>query len=401
MTDPDPLDRLDSFPLGAAVTAEQLEGDPKPVLAELRRTEPVSWVPAIGAWLVTRRDLAIAAMRDAEAFTVDDPRFTTAAVVGPSMLSLDGPEHERHRAPFAPAFRPGVLRDGFEAFLDDQVAELVGAFGAAEGGGREVELRTGLAGPLAVNTITRFLGLDGVTADEVLRWHRSISTAITDLTLGRPIGDDAVSAVRTINERVRATVEAEHADSLLRAIEASGALRHDEMASSATVLMFGAIETAEGMTANAFWHLLTTDGAWAALVRDRSLVANAIEESLRHEPAAAVIDRYATRDAELGGVTIPAGDPVTISLLGANHDPAHVEDPNAFDLGRGNARQHVSFVQGPHACLGLHLARMETAAAINGMLDVAPDLALVPERSSAPSGLIFRKPEAVSARWSG
>ena len=80
--------RTERFPLGAAVTVEQLEGDPHALLAALREAEPVSWLPAIGGWLVTRRDLALTAMRDAGAFTVQDPRFTTAQVVGPSMLSL-------------------------------------------------------------------------------------------------------------------------------------------------------------------------------------------------------------------------------------------------------------------------------------------------------------------------
>src|SRR3954471_16373155 len=86
--------QAERFPLGAAVTVGQLEGDPHALLARLRETEPVSWLPAIGGWLVTRRDLALRAMRDAGAFTVQDPRFTTAQVVGPSMLSLDGPEHD-------------------------------------------------------------------------------------------------------------------------------------------------------------------------------------------------------------------------------------------------------------------------------------------------------------------
>ena len=86
-----PRDR--SFPIGAAATLEELDLDPHPVLARLREREPVSWLPALGAWLVTRRDLALEAMRDSEAFTVDDPRFSTGQVVGPSMLSRDGAEH--------------------------------------------------------------------------------------------------------------------------------------------------------------------------------------------------------------------------------------------------------------------------------------------------------------------
>src|SRR5881227_669840 len=92
--------------LGAAVTLDQLDRDPHPVLARLREHEPVSWLPSLDGWLVTRHDLALAAMRDSRSFTVDDPRFSTAQVIGPSMLSLDGDEHARHRTPFVGPFRP-------------------------------------------------------------------------------------------------------------------------------------------------------------------------------------------------------------------------------------------------------------------------------------------------------
>ena len=81
---------MQSSPVGSALTLDQLQDDPHPVLARLRETEPVSWVPALDGWLVTRRDLCIEVMRNADTFTVDDPRFSTGQVVGPSMLSLDG-----------------------------------------------------------------------------------------------------------------------------------------------------------------------------------------------------------------------------------------------------------------------------------------------------------------------
>ena len=80
-----------------------LETDPHPALARLRDAAPVCWVPVLGAWLVTGYQLALDVLRDARAFTVDDPRFSTAKVVGPSMLSLDGAQHARHRAPFTRA----------------------------------------------------------------------------------------------------------------------------------------------------------------------------------------------------------------------------------------------------------------------------------------------------------
>src|SRR6188508_908050 len=103
------------FPLGAAVTLDQLDRDPYPVLAGLRASEPVSWVPVLGGWLVTSREGCIEVMRDAATFTVDDPRFTTAQVVGPSMLSLDGETHRRHRDPFAVALRAPRVRERYDA----------------------------------------------------------------------------------------------------------------------------------------------------------------------------------------------------------------------------------------------------------------------------------------------
>src|SRR5215212_1167760 len=107
--------RAAAFPIGAAVTLAQLEADPHPVLARLREHEPVSWLPALGGWLVTRRDLAMQVMRHPETFTVDDPRFSTGRVIGPSMLTLDGPEHGRHRGPFAGPFRLAAVRERFTA----------------------------------------------------------------------------------------------------------------------------------------------------------------------------------------------------------------------------------------------------------------------------------------------
>ena len=88
-------DRAGQYPRGAALTLAELREDPHPGLARLREAEPVSWVPPLNGWLVTRWDLAAAVMRDSVTFTVDDPRFSTAWIVGPSMLSLDGQGHSQ------------------------------------------------------------------------------------------------------------------------------------------------------------------------------------------------------------------------------------------------------------------------------------------------------------------
>ena len=143
------------FPLGAALTIDELDIEPYGALARLRDREPVSWVPVLGGWLVTRRDLCIEVMRDAAGFTVDDPRFSTAQVVGPSMLSLDGDEHRRHRDPFARGLLKPEVTARYEDGVEAEARRLVEAL-APRG---RAEIRRDLAGPLAVNVVAAALGL--------------------------------------------------------------------------------------------------------------------------------------------------------------------------------------------------------------------------------------------------
>jgi cytochrome P450 len=179
----------------------------------------------------------------------------------------------------------------------------------------------------------------------------------------------------------------------------AGGLTRTEVVSNAAVLMFGGIETTEGMIANAMLHLLDHPDQRALVERDRGRLAGAVEESLRLEPAAAVIDRYATRDVRVGGATIARGDLVTISLAGANRDPAEFPDPDRFDIRRENVRHQIAFAHGPHVCIGMHLARLEAQTAIGRLLDRLPRLRLDPAHPSAPRGLVFRKPPTLHVLW--
>ncbi|MGW7238536.1 cytochrome P450 [Streptomyces sp. NPDC054804] len=387
------MSTVDAFPLGASTTLAELARDPHPRLARLRADEPVSWLPELNGWLVTRRDLAVDVMRDAVTFTVDDPRFSTAQVVGPSMLSLDGAAHTRHREPFAAPFRPREVHDGFAAFIERETDRLITALepsGAAE-------LRRTFAGPLAVAVVTEALGLVGATTDTVLAWYDTIVRSVSDITEGLEAGPAGAAAYAELRAAVEATVADRHASSLL--VSAAGRLTPSEVASNAAVLMFGGIETTEAMITNALLHLLGNPGQLALVRAEPTLLDGAIEESLRLEPGAAVVDRYATRDVVLGPAAVRRGDLVTVSLTGANRDPAVFPDPDRFDVRRGNARLQLAFAHGPHHCLAAHLARLETRIALRRLLERLPGLRLDPERPAAPYGLVFRKPPSLHVRW--
>ena len=166
------------------------------------------------------------------------------------------------------------------------------------------------------------------------------------------------AAIFAIGHRVAKTTAETGADTLVARIGASGTLRPDELASAVAVLMFGAIETAEGMTANALWHVLSHP-------------------------------------------EVPKTGTGHLSLLAANRDPETFDHPDRLDLRRPNAGRHVTFAQGPHGCLGVHMARLETTAAINGLLRATAGrgLTLDADASDQPTGLIFRRPNAVVAHW--
>jgi cytochrome P450 len=385
---------MDGFEIGAGATLAELEGDPHALLAALREHEPVSWLPVLDGWLVTRRDLAMQVMRDAGRFTVDDPRFSTGQVVGSSMLTLDGDEHKRHRDPFAGPFRLAPVRERFAALVADETERLIDAM---EPAGR-AELRRALAGPLAVRIVADALGFDDADVQAVLGWYDRIVAAVTELTAGRPLGDDGLDAYAALSAALGPALDREPGSSLLAAAAgAAGGLERERVISNAAVMLFGGIETTEGMIANAVLHLLEHPDQLALVKDDPGLLPNAIEESLRLEPAAAVIDRYATADAELAGAPIRGGDLVRISITAANRDPAEFPDPDRFHVTRENARRHVAFAHGPHVCIGMHLARLEAHTAVERLLRRFPDLRL--EGPAQPRGLVFRKPPALDVRW--
>ncbi|MDX6375845.1 MAG: hypothetical protein QOE98_148 [Gaiellaceae bacterium] len=338
---------------------------------------------APGAWEVRSRELVLEVLRDDSTYTVDDPRFSTAMVVGPSMLSTDGAEHARHRAPFARAYRLDAVRRDHTNAVRAECDALLGRF-AADG---QAELRRQLAGPLAVATMARALGLDALPVTTVLGWYEAIVAAVTEVTEGgavTPAGRAAFAAM---------------ADHLRPALPTAGDLTPDEAVSNAAVLLFGGVETTEGMISNAILHVLANPAQRTLIEADRSLLPDAVNESLRLDPAAPFVDRYATADVALGAADVRRGDLVRVSLRHANRDPAVFDEPERFDVRRPDLRLQLAFAQGPHVCLGMHLARLETATALDRVLDLLPGVELDPDRPAVIGGAVFHKPPELWVRW--
>lgn len=370
---------------GSELSVEALSTDPHPLLRGLRATEPVAWVDALGCWLVTSHELCLEVMLDSDTFTVDDPRFSTGQVIGPSMLSLDGAEHRRHRDPFAGPFRAAKVRE-LSDFARQTADELVGQV-VSNGSG---DLRSDVAGPLAVAAMARVLDLRGVGVSEVLGWYGEIVDAVHAVTAGYEVPTSGLEAFAGLKQAV---VRDQDSSGLLA--DGAGTLTVDEVASNVAVLLFGGVVTSESSASIAFRYLLADPGLRERLENDRSQVRTFVDETFRLEPSAAAVDRYATRAVTLDGAEISEGDLVRVSLSGANRDPAVFAAPDSLDIGRSNLAKNLTFARGPHVCLGVHLARLETVVAVEAVLDHST---LVSAGDAPVDGLVFRAPEAVPVR---
>ena len=405
----------DKFPLGARVTIEALADDPYPIFHELRAAEPVTWSPALGMWLLTRRDDIVRVLADWGRFTTDSPASTIRDIFGSHMLTTDGDEQIRYKRRFIGPFRRGRLEanllDTVQGVLDELMGEL-GAEASAENGGGRADLRTRVARPLSVRSICRVLGLPESDGPMLLAWYDRFAAALENFA-----GDPAVrargkGATREFSEYVTPFLQGGREvpeGSMIAALRSDhDPLSQEEMVANLLLVLFGGIETTESMIGNALWAALSHPevadrlAAECGAGADRAggaLLASVIEESMRWEPAVQSCMRFATEDVEVRGVPIARGETVHCFLGAANRDPAHFPEPDRFDPARPNARDHLAFGAGRHFCLGASLARIEAEQALARVFGGLQGLRLDEERPSRPHGHEFRTPPTLWVRW--
>ncbi len=408
-------DRSARFPLGRQVTIEVLAGDPYPVFHELRRSEPVTWSPALGMWLLTRRDDIVSVLADWQRFTTDSPASTIRDIFGSHMLTTDGDEQIRYKRRFIGPFRRGRLEQNLlgtvGGVLDGLMDELRREAGAAADDAGRADLRARIARPLSVRSICRVLGLPEDDGPTLLAWYDRFAAALENFAGDPVVRAAGKEAAAEFSDYVMPYLLGERPvpnDSLIATLrDDTDPLTKTEMVANLLLVLFGGIETTESMIGNAFWAVLshpevarriTAECSGGGPARD-GLLSGVIEESMRWEPAVQSCMRFATEDVEIRGVRIARGETVHCFLGAANRDPAHFADPDRFDPGRQNARDHLAFGAGRHFCLGASLARIEAEQALARVFRGLPGLRLDEERLARPYGHEFRTPPTVWVRW--
>jgi cytochrome P450 len=336
-------------------------------------------------------DEATQVLNDPVTFSSSIYRDIIGVVMGHSILEMDGAEHTASRALVSQAFRRKVLARWETELVETVVDELIDGF--VDDGHAELTRDFTFAFPVQV--IARILGLPRADYPAFQRWSIELLSVMVNFERGVA----ASNALRDYFAEILAERRRTPADDLisdLATVELDGQrLTDDEIYAFLRLMLPAGVETTYRSSGNLLFALLHHPEQMEALRQDRGLMPTAIEEGLRWEPPIIFVVRTATKDTTLGGLAIPAGSTISVCVGTANRDPRRYADPETFDLFR-ESRLHVTFGHGPHICLGMHLARMETRVAIGKLLDRLPDLRLDPD-APAPliQGVAMRSPNAL------
>ncbi|MCF1595202.1 cytochrome P450 [Streptomyces muensis] len=354
--------------------------DPPPVYSRLRDEEPITrvsiWEGRLSAWLVTHWEDARAVLGN-PAFSSDTSRSGFPTFIEDSrpaprgfFANYDPPVHTTMRRTLTREFMVKKI-DALRPAITDITRELLDEMTGEKG---PVDFVERFALPLPSLVICELLGVPYEDHD----FFQSHSKVFVDL---QSTGEQFTASWEALNSYLLQLLTAKRSkpgdDVLTRLGEHvdTGAVSERDAADLAAFLLFAGHETTANMIALGTITLLQHPDQIPYLLAGPAEAANAVEELLRYLAIVhGGLRRYALEDVRIGDVTIRAGEGVIVPLHVANRDPEAFADPDRLDLGRANARQHVTFGYGIHQCLGQPLARAELQIVLPELFRRLPDL---------------------------
>jgi cytochrome P450 len=376
--------------------------DPYSVLTAYREESPVFFDPELGHYIVTRYADIEQILTDRETFAAANassplwPPCQEAqdilAAEGykrvPTLNNSDPPRHgPMRRAVFTCMSRARLrnLEPSIRHHAEDLVVALVEK--------PVTDLVADLAYPLPAHA---GLGLIG-TPEEDTEMIKAWGDKRVLLSYGRLAPAEQVGVARNVGafwryiEEFVATRNAERRDDLTSDLlryrdEHPAEVTTDDVINIVYSMALAGHESTTNALSSGLRHLLARPDQWSELAANRSLIPNAVEECLRFDPSVLGHRRITTRDTEVGGVVLPEGSRLVMLFGSAHRDPAHFDEPDAFDVHRENADTHLTFGKGAHFCLGAPLARMEFEVVLELLTEHAPEMRLVEDQEFAYAG---------------
>ncbi|MEM9038015.1 MAG: cytochrome P450 [Actinomycetota bacterium] len=359
--------------------------DPVPAWERLRDEAPIHLDESTGCWIVSRYDDVATVLRDHETYSIATYEQATGAVLGPTLIQMDGPEHVWRRSAVAPDF-VGTRLESWMPTLREAIDDLIERFPR----GGVVDVVSDFSTWLPVNVIVAMLGFDGDQAT-FHGWVKDIMAGLAPIPELRERGRAAHGALCAhIEPNLREVEEVDRHDLIAKIARAESdgqRLDPEEVRAFIGLLFIAGGETTDKAIGNLWWNLLRHPEVLAAVSVDRELLQPAFTETMRLDAPVVSEDRFTTAPVEWHGVELPVGARIRAMIGAAHRDPTVFSDPDEFRLDRddlhlGVERRygggdddrsgHLGFGLGKHFCLGYQLARSEAVMGTDRLLDRLP-----------------------------
>ena len=349
----------------------------------LRDHAPVTQIEADGPWQVARHADVHAVMRDHATFSSDVSMRSPEDRGAPSLLFSDPPIHNRLRKLVSVAFKPSRVQRQ-EAQIRARCKVLLDAMPTHT----EVDLVQALAAPLPVMVIAEMLGVEDGDMATFKAWSDEIFSNIGDILFGTPSAESERAAsemdayfLQRISE-IRRNPKNHLLGQLVGIETEDGKLDDEELLSFCRLLLIAGNETTTGLITASARIFHEQPETLAQLKQQPELSGAFIEETLRYYSPFSATVRRTTKDVELAGQNIVAGELVLPLIASANRDDRVFEAPDTFQIDR-SPNPHLGLGFGIHFCLGAHLARLEGRVVVEQMAERYASVALAkPEKAT-------------------
>ncbi len=384
--------------------------EPYPYYAQLRKSDPVKWLPSLQAFGVARYDDVDTLLKNGKIFSSS---MFWPALLGefdpvpevPPMISMDQPGHIHLRKLANKAFVPSriqKLRDRTSEIANQLIDDII----AKHGNEGEIDWVWDFCALYPVTVIAEVLGVPTERRADFKVWVDDVLSAANRAAYNPA----QLAKIQESSDSVRAFFEALYDErtnnlgddlisSFIQAEVGGERLTRLEVIQMSILLLIGGVETTTNLLGTTLVELKRHPETYARVRADPGLIPGLLEEVLRYNPPVQIIFRHAMEDTELGGVAIPKGSTVMPLLASANRDEAKFADPDTFDIDRKIEVPLMSFGQGPHFCLGNYLTRMEAKSALEAVFRRFEVLDPVSDEVEWMDSYFARGPHHLKARF--